>query len=371
MIVFKYIILITYILIYKLIENLKNRILSFRLKQGLIVSLIVLVIFIMISATIGYRAIYNSNTNFSDSSVELFLKKNISYKNIIALLKSKRVVKSFKTFEIVSNLKKYPSSIKSGRYIIKKGMSNNEIINTLRSGNQTTINVIINNVRTTAELAGELSKQTMCDSLSYINYFNSKKFLKKYKLTKETALTHFIPNTYNMFWNTTPQKLAKSMNREKKRFWLIRKKSLKALKMTPKDVYILASIVGKESHEKEDRKKIAGVYINRLKRGMRLQADPTIVFALGDFAKKRVLTKDTQFDSPYNTYKYKGLPPGPISISSPATIDAVLNYSKHKYLYFSADPENIGLHLFARNLIEHNKNARKYHQMLNRRRIYK
>ena len=185
-------------------------------------------------------------------------------------------------------------------------------------------------------------------------------------------MTLFIPNTYELFWNTSPKKLVERMATEHDKFYdKLRKEKMKALELSSEEVYTLASIVQKETLVSAEKPRVAGVYINRLKRGQLLQADPTVVFASGEFGLRRVLNKHLAIDSPYNTYKYEGLPPGPIAMPDITTIDAVLNYEKHKYLYFCASPDNSGKHLFAKTLVQHNRNADKYRAYLNKRRIYK
>ena len=192
------------------------------------------------------------------------------------------------------------------------------------------------------------------------------------RYTKENLLSLFIPNSYEFYWNTTPKKLFERFKREHKIFFnSTRKKKLKELGLSEEEVYTLASIVQKETLVNEEKPRVAGVYINRLKRGQLLQADPTVVFASGDFEIRRVLNKHLAIDSPYNTYKYEGLPPGPICMPDVSSIDAVLNYEKHRYLYFCASTDNSGRHQFAKTLIEHNNNANKYRAYLNKQRIFK
>ena len=196
--------------------------------------------------------------------------------------------------------------------------------------------------------------------------------MNKYGVNLSTVLTLFIPNTYQVYWNSSPESILSRFVSEKDKFYTsAKKKKLKKLDLSADEVYTLASIVQKETLVNEEKPRVAGVYINRLKRGQLLQADPTVVFANQDFTIKRVLNRHLEIDSPYNTYKYAGLPPGPICMPDVSSIDAVLNYEKHKYLYFCASPDNSGKHQFARTLIEHNKNADRYRAYLNKLRIYR
>ena len=221
-------------------------------------------------------------------------------------------------------------------------------------------------------MAGFFSHRLEPDSSELLSYFLSDKVLKLNDKTEENILTLFIPNTYELFWNTSPKRLVERMATEHDKFYdKLRKEKMKALELSSEEVYTLASIVQKETLVSAEKPRVAGVYINRLKRGQLLQADPTVVFASGEFGLRRVLNKHLAIDSPYNTYKYEGLPPGPIAMPDITTIDAVLNYEKHKYLYFCASPDNSGKHLFAKTLVQHNRNADKYRAYLNKRRIYK
>lgn len=368
--ILKLLIIIAYIITYKVLLKLSKAItVCFRkFKIGV---LLIIIVAIATLAILAYRYIGANNVNVPENGKSLFIYKNMKYNDVLDSLYSKDIIINQKSFEVICNLKKYPELVKAGHYLISPKMSNIDIVNMLRSGSQKPVDITFNNIRTIEDLAGHLAKHTESDSLDYIKILSDNEYLKEYNLNKETVLTHFIPNTYQVYWTISPKMLMKKMDKENKLFWETRKKKANKLGMTTKEVYILSSIVEKETHVFNERKMIAGVYLNRLKRRMRLQADPTVVFALKAFDKKRVLIKDTQFDSPYNTYKYRGLPPGPIYMPSVSAIDAVLNHTKHKYYYFCADPQNIGLHLFARSLRDHNKNARKYHRMLNKRKIFK
>ncbi len=249
------------------------------------------------------------------------------------------------------------SGIKPGRYLLREGMSVVDIVRMLKLGLQSPVHVIFNNVRTEEQLSGVLAKQIEADSLSILRQLRAHK----------GAVSLFIPNTYEMWWTTTPEELVVRMERESAKFWNSeREAKRKALNMSRVEVLTLASILYEESKQEGEMARIAGVYLNRLQRGMKLQADPTVKYAMGDFEKQRVLRKDLSYDSPYNTYLYAGLPPGPICLPSIVAIDSVLNPENHNYLFFCARPEMDGYHNFATTYSAHLANARRYSAELDR-----
>ena len=262
----------------------------------------------------------------------------------------------------LSKSRLYPS----GNFELKKGWSNKQIISKLRSGIQESKTITFNNVRTITELMGPMSSEIGLDSTRLINYFSDSIILQGLGYTKETILTLFIPNTYQVYWDISLEKLSKRMQNEHKLFWdkNDRKAKAESIGFSEKEVYTLASIVEKESLLASERPIIAGLYLNRLKNGIPLQADPTVVFANGDFGLRRVLNKHLAYDSPYNTYKHAGLPPGPIYMPSIESIDAVLNPAEHDYLFMCAKPGYGTQHAFAKTNRGHARNARKYHKWL-------
>ena len=277
----------------------------------------------------------------------------------------------------ITEKKGYTKRILPGKYRIKKGMGNNQIINTLRSEKLAT-RVVFNNQERLEDLVGRLSIQIEADSLDLLRAFQDSIFLSDKGFNKINALTMYIPNSYDVFWDITPADFRKRMLDYHDLFWNEKRiAKARALKLNQKEVYILASIIQKESVQLKEQNRIAGVYLNRLKIGMKLQADPTVIFALknetGDFRRiiKRVLYKDLGFKSPFNTYLYPGLPPGPITMPDISAIDAVLNSEEHDYLYFVASPLKPGYHLFAKNLKEHNKNKKVYTRWLRKQKIYR
>ncbi|MBN1339620.1 MAG: endolytic transglycosylase MltG, partial [Bacteroidales bacterium] len=268
--------------------------------------------------------------------------------------------------------KNLPSHIHPGKYEIHGGMSNNELINLLRSGQQTPVNLIFNNISTKPQLARRLADQIEADSLSLISLMEDPEYPARFGFTGETILCMFLPNTYEVFWNITPEKLFERMNREYKAFWNENRSQKAAyLKLSPVEVGILASIVEKETAKEDEKPSIAGVYLNRLKYGWKLQADPTIIYAWGDFSINRVLNIHKQLDSPYNTYLYSGLPPGPICLPSISSIESVLNAETHDYFFFCARADFSGYHEFARTASRHAVNANKYRRALDERGIMK
>lgn len=267
--------------------------------------------------------------------------------------------------ELVARLKKLDRSVKAGHYVIRSGTSPMALVNTLRAGGQTPVRLTFNNIRTMEQLAGRMARELETDSLTLLAHLTAPSTAEKYGFTKEEFIGMFIPNTYEVWWNTSPEALTDRMASEYEKFWTSeRTEKLARTRLSKKEVINLASIVYEETKLASEMPKIAGVYINRLRRGIPLQACPTAKYAVGDFTLKRILHKHTQVDSPYNTYRHRGLPPGPICMPSIAAIDAVLNYSEHNYLYFCAKEDFSGRHNFSTNLSQHNRYAKRYSETL-------
>ena len=313
--------------------------------------------------------------NFFPKSNEksyLLIPDSSTLEDVVLLLQKDVKVINTSSFRQVSGLLHYGAKIRPGRYEIKSGMNNFKLVRILRSGRQTPVQLSFNNIRTKEQLAARLSAQLMADSLSIINKLNDTTFLNTYNLNPNNSVTLFIPNTYEVFWNTNATKLFERMNKEYNKFWTEERKSKAAsIPLTESEVSTLASIVEEESNNKEERPMIAGLYINRLKMDMPLQADPTLKFAVGDFGIKRIRLQHILKISPYNTYRNHGLPPGPIRVVSPNAIDAVLNYTKHNYIFMCAKETLNGEHNFAVNYSEHQANAKKYQKALNELKIFK
>jgi UPF0755 protein len=320
----------------------------------------------------AYTSIFDPNTAFSEEKIELKIPRESSFSDVYQLIESKGILENLSSFDMVAGWMNYKKDkVAAGKYVIKKGLNNREIVGMLRSGNQKPVKVIFNNVRSLPQLAGQIAKELAVDSVTLSNYFDQPEVWSQNGYTKENFMSAFIPNTYNMFWNVSPDEIVERLLIERKKFWSKDNRKAKAdkLEMSEEEIYTLASIVEKESQYGPERPVIAGLYLNRLKRGIALQADPTVVFANGNFELRRVLNKHLTYDSPYNTYKYNGLPPGPIYMPSIQSIDAVLNYQKHDYLYMCAKPGYGTKHAFAKTLRGHNKNANEYRAWLNKQGI--
>ena len=322
-----------------------------------------------------YTIFFLNNTKFKNDYSYVFIDRD----DTIDSLKNQLLplLKSIKDFNIAANKKGYTDNIKPGKYKIDRGMGNNKIINSLRS-KRLTVKVTFNNQERLEDLAGRVSYQIEADSLDLLNSFKNISFLKEFGFNAENALSMYFPNTYEVYWDILPDDFRKKMENYYKSFWNQKRLNLaKAIKLNPKEIYILASIVQKESVKNEEKNRIAGVYINRLRRNMKLQADPTVIYALKKLNNnynriiKRVLYRDLKIESLYNTYRYKGLPPGPISMPDISSIEAVLNYEKHDYLYFVVSPSKPGYHLFSKSLNKHNENKKKYTRWLNKNKIYR
>tara|TARA_Y200000002_G_scaffold205387_1_gene169462 strand:+ start:138 stop:1181 length:1044 start_codon:yes stop_codon:yes gene_type:complete len=322
-----------------------------------------------------YSIMLVPNTAFNSIEAFVFIRSGASYSEVRSDLEP--LLLDIEKFDLLAQQKKYTKNVKPGRYRISKGMTNNDIINSLRSQNLTVI-VAFNNQQNLEVLAQRVSSQIEADSLSLITAFKDSVFLRSNGFTSETALAMYLPNSYDFFWNTTAIKFRSKLQKEYNRFWDSKRKSkAKDLGLSPIQVSILAAIVQEESKQIQEQPRIAGVYINRLKNNWALQADPTLKFAAYQIKAykntviKRLLNKHKKINSPYNTYKNTGLPPGLIAMPDLSTIDAVLNCEKHSYFYFAADPDKPGFHRFAKTLSLHKNNARRYHNYLNNQGIRK
>src|SRR5690554_228188 len=316
-----------------------------------------------------YQKVYQSVTTFKGEQY-FYVHSNWSMDELKNGLEKQNIIKDIPSFSWVAEKKSFTQP-KAGRYLIKSGMNNNELINLLRSGEQQPLKVTFNSVRTKNQLAGKIAEQLELDSVQLLSMLKSDAVASKYGFNTENFISMFIPNTYEFYWNTNSEAFVQRMAKEYKRFWTAeRKAKASSLGLSQSEVSTLASIVQAEQMAYPDeRPKVAGLYINRLKIGMPLQSDPTLIFSIGDFSIKRVLDKHKSVDSPYNTYRHKGLPPGPIYLSSPNAIDAVLDYEKHAYLYMCAKADFSGYHYFSKTRSQHNTHARAYQRELNRRKI--
>ena len=319
-----------------------------------------------------YNTYYAENTSFNEEKIFLYIPTGSGLNNL--KIQISPFLKDSSTFFDAAYKTKYVLNIKAGKYEIKKGFSNKEIINSLRFNN-IPVNVIFNNIERLENLASKVSNYIESDSLSLINSFNEELFLKTNNLNPESVFAIFLPNTYEFYWNTSADQFRDKMLNQYNLFWnSSRKKKADALNLSPIQVSVLASIVQRETPKVDERPTISGVYFNRLKKRMRLQADPTVVYTIKKtkgFDKKirRVLYKDLKIKSPYNTYLNRGLPPGPIYMSDFSSIESVLNMENNDYLFFVADVKRPGYHIFAKTYRQHNKNKRQYTSWLRKNNI--
>lgn len=337
-----------------------------------------LILILLVAVVAGFFAYQKYNEIFAPNVPQqlaneyLIIPTHSSYEEVVHLLQSQNFIIDTTSFNWLAQKMKYKRpTMRAGRYKIQAGWNNHQLIKHLRGGKQATVKVVINNERLPEEIAGKVAKVIEADSADIMRLFNDERYISEQGFNKETLMSLFIPNTYDFFWNQNAKEFFKRMQKEHKAFWNKNRRLEKAkdLDMSPKEVYTLASIVGRETNKNDEKPRIAGVYLNRLKRGIALQADPTVVFAVKQFDLRRVLNKHLEFESPYNTYLHPGLPPGPISIASISSIDAVLNAEDHNYLYFCAKPDGGGYHAFAKTLSAHNVNANKFHRWLNKQKI--
>ena len=309
-----------------------------------------------------YKDVFSANTAFSEDRVAVYIPTKATFADVEKIVKP--YIENMDKFRSTADKKSYPDNVKAGKFILKRGMNSNDIINSLRQ--PVPVRISFNNQETLQRVVGRIAQQIEPDSLALLQAFTDKQFLEENGFTEENVLSVFIPNTYEFFWNTTATKVREKMAKEYRKFWTEeRKAKAAALNLTPLQVSALASIVHKETVKTDERPRVAGVYLNRLNKGMKLEADPTVIYAMkiqsGDFDQviKRVLYKDLVIDSPYNTYKYAGLPPGPIAMPDISALDAVLNPEKHNFIYFCARVTNLGYHEFAVTPAQHEVNRQK------------
>lgn len=338
-------------------------------KKTVILSVSILLLLIVASAAILYKMVFKP-IELTDT-IYIYIDKNSDYDEVVDQMNEKVELPNEDVFRLLAEKMNYPSLVKTGRYAIEDGMTMPEIIRRLRSGSQTPINLTFNNIRTIEDLAGRLSSQLMIDSVSITSFLNDSSVAKSYGFNEQTFSAMFIPNTYEIYWDSSVENLVKRMKKEYDSFWnSSRIAKAEKLGLSPIEVSTLASIVEEEATYADEYPIVAGLYINRLNRGMRLEADPTVKFAVGDASLRRILFKHLEVESAYNTYKIDGLPPGPIRIPSTISIDAVLSPAQHKYIFMCAKDDLSGRHNFAVTHAEHARNARAYQRALNERGIY-
>lgn len=332
--------------------------------------LLVLLLAVGVGGWMGWNMFFRGNIQTKDHSPEfLYVRTGSTMEDLLAQLETKNLVKDRASFEWMAKLKKF-ENVKPGRYRIRDGMSNRELINMLNAGLQEKVEFTFNEVYTKEHLAGRVGAKLEADSAAILELLNDNDFLSKYGLNRDNVMTLFMPDKYAFDWNTSPETFFQAMAKIYKDFWTEERKRLaKRIGLSQSEVVTLASIVEAEQRRYVDeRATIAGLYMNRLNEGMPLQSDPTVIYSLGDFSIQRVLRNDLDVSSPYNTYRIKGLPPGPIRLPQPESIDAVLNYKRNNYLYMCAE-FGTGRHKFTSNYDQHLKNAKAYQDAMDKANI--
>lgn len=340
------------------------------MKKKLAIGIAIIVLIVAIIGYSFYSKIYRPNV---PETTSILIPTGTDFQSLVRIIEPH--VNNVNNFIWVAEKKNYPNKIRAGKFKITKGMNNESLVDHLRGGKQETVTLTFNNQDNFEKLAGRIAVQIEADSLSLLHAFNDPEFLAKNGFDSKTALAMYIPNSYDFYWNTNAEQFKEKMLSEYNKFWNEdRLSKAKKQGITPLQVVTLASIVQKETAVVNERKTVAGLYLNRLHDFWPLQADPTIIFALKekygqDKEFKRVLNKDLKIDSPYNTYANFGLPPGPIGMPDISSIDAVLNPEDHQYYYMCANVENIGYHKFAKTLKEHNINAAAYQKWVSQQGI--
>lgn len=347
----------------------QNRVMLFP-KIGKVL-IIIFSIALLIAGGIGYglyKYVFDGNVKKPGS---ITIPTDASFEQVLDSIRVLDILENEKAFIWVAKKKQYPDHIKPGKYVFDKGMSNNLLVNMLKAGNQEPVTVTFNNLRFMEDLAGKVSQYIEPDSTELLAYLTNIDVIEKMGFDKYSFHAMFIPNSYEMYWTTTPEQFTERMKAEYDRFWNDeRKAEADSLGLTPIQVITLASIVQEETNKEKEKPVVAGLYLNRIKKGMPLQADPTVKFALGNFNIKRILNSHLEIDSPYNTYKYPGIPPGPINFPEISSIEAVLNPDHNKYIFMCAKEDFSGYHNFATTLSQHNENAMKYKQALDQNKIF-
>jgi UPF0755 protein len=319
-----------------------------------------------------YQVFYGANILLDKENQTILILKEDTFDDVRNKFYDDFIINDVISFSFVAKVLGYQELVKPGLYQLKKGMSNLAAVRMLRSGDQVPVRITFNNVRLKFDLAEKITENTGIEPTEFLALLEDNNFLTQYGVNSESVMTLFLPNTYEVYWTLTATELFSKMAQEHDKFWTTKRKAkAKELKMTPIEVSILASIVQAESVKNDERPTIAGLYLNRLNRNIPLQADPTLIYALGDFTIQRVLNEYKKVKSPYNTYLNRGLPPGPINLPTISSIDAVLNFENHNYIYMCAKEDFSGYHRFAKTLTEHNKNASLFQKALNERSIYR
>ncbi len=334
------------------------------MKRILLISLALILLLGAFLAYRLYRVVYAPNVHDKGQTHYILVNPGDNYEELLSKLDTFLINPD--EFALLAEAKKLPQSVKPGRYALEAEMNNNTLVNRLRAGIQEPVQVTLNMVVDLPGIAGQASQILYFDSLDLLNYLRSKEVLADFKVTREELPGFFLANTYEFYWNTSPRNFVARMLRESNNYWAQRQNKLKNHQLKKQEIIILASIVESETAKPSEMPRVAGLYLNRLKQGIKLQSDPTVIYAMKqedpNLDVKRLYYKDLQIDSKYNTYINNGLPPGPIRIPDPRSIDAVLDAEYHNFIYMCADPDRPGYHAFAKTLRQHNVNKAKYHR---------
>tara|TARA_Y100000766_G_scaffold279494_1_gene287769 strand:+ start:4047 stop:5078 length:1032 start_codon:yes stop_codon:yes gene_type:complete len=340
-------------------------------KKKILIPLIVFSTLLSTTSVYTYQMLFSPNFLINHPDKMIIIDDDTDFKGLTNQLIEDTLLNDVISFSFLSKLMKYSENIKEGAYKVKMNMSNYDLISMLRAGNQTPINITFSYSRKINDLAQKISEKLKISEKDLMDFITENS-QSNYGFDNQNIIGMFLPDTYEVYWDITPKNLLDKMKSEYDKFWNSeRTTKLERVNLSKNEVITLASIVASETNKIDEADRIAGVYINRLRKNMLLQADPTLIYAANDFSIRRVLNKHKKIKSPYNTYMNKGLPPGPIRLSPKKYIDAVLNFENHRFIFFCAKDDFSGYHEFAITLSEHNKNARKFQRALNKRKIYK
>lgn len=340
-----------------------------RIIKGLWIGVAILLAIVAVFGFFILKRLYTPNTSVRDDGY-VYIPTGSSFEDVVRILEMEHVLKDQETFRWTALRMNYVDKVKPGRYKLKSGMGNRELVGLLRSGKQSPVRLTFNNVRTKKQLIELVASQLELKASSLQKLMNDREYLVAFGFTPDNVLALFIPDTYEIYWNTSPDQFLTRMKREYDKFWNPRRlEKASRAQLDPVQVAVIASIVQQETNKTDEKPVIAGVYINRLRKDWKLEADPTLVYACGDFTINRVLNVHKTVDSPYNTYLNKGLPPGPICLPSRESVDAVLDFRKHSYMYFCAREDFSGYHNFAASYAQHVENARKFQRAMDKRGI--
>jgi UPF0755 protein len=338
-------------------------------RKGKIIGRLILLALVAFSVFI-YMKFFRSNTGDFKETTYIYLKKDAQYENLIKQIKKENVVRDLSSFESMAKTMNLQANIHPGKYKFKQGMSNYTMIKKLRSGDQEVVKIVVNKLRTKKQIAEHLADKIEANPKDFLQLFDDNEYLKQFDLDSNNVQCLVMPYTYDVYWNTSAADVMEKMAKAYRRFWTNeRKQKAKSWGLSQSEVITIASIVDEETNQNDEKGNVASVYLNRIKKGMKLQADPTARFGYGDFTIHRVLNKHIRHKSPWNTYVVEGIPPGPICTPQPSSITAVLNAPKTDYIFFCAKEDFSGYHNFATNGAEHEANARKFREAMNKRGI--